>query len=121
MRKPGIPLTPKLPVDTRADRPQASYRLQGLDGHEHLRFLLDKDNLRIGRSSSMNDYAITHDSISRRHVNVRRKSGEWLVEDEGSTNGTAINGQPLLPHQAHRLLTNDILKLGEVSFAFSKA
>jgi pSer/pThr/pTyr-binding forkhead associated (FHA) protein len=95
--------------------------LQGLDGHEHLRFLLDKDNLRIGRSSSMNDYAVTHDSISRRHVNLRRENGEWLVADEGSTNGTAVNGQPLLPGQVRRLSANDILKLGEVSFAFSKA
>jgi S1-C subfamily serine protease len=83
------------------------YVLQGLDGHENLRFALDRDSIHIGRSASMNDYAIADDSVSRRHVSLRREQDGWLLEDENTTNGTSLNGQRLVSHRTHRLSAND--------------
>lgn len=102
--------------------PTAAYCLQGLDGYEHLRFPLDRDSIHLGRANSLNDYAIPddHESVSRRHASLRRENTGWLVEDENSTNGTFLNGHRLVPHRSHRLSVNDILKVGEVKFVFSR-
>lgn len=110
--------TPVLPTPASA----AAYCLQGLDGYEHLRFPLDRDSIHLGRANSLNDYAIPddHESVSRRHASLRRENTGWLVEDENSTNGTFLNGHRLVPHRSHRLSVNDILKVGEVKFVFSR-
>ncbi|MEZ5461273.1 FHA domain-containing protein [Dokdonella sp.] len=45
------------------------------------------------------DVVIQHESISRRHVKLRRyDENHWTAEDLGSKNGTRIDGQPLPAH-----------------------
>lgn len=34
-------------------------------------------------------------NVSRRHAQIRRQGGSWVVADLGSTNGTRLNGFPL--------------------------
>lgn len=55
-------------------------------------FRLEKDRTSIGRSKSA-DIVLGDEGVSRIHcVIVRRSDGTWAFEDNGSTNGTIING-----------------------------
>ena len=81
-------------------------------------FALTKDVTTVGRPDS----ALSHypdveiemdDAVSRRHCEiVKRNSGYFLV-DTGSTNGTRLNGETLLPHQEHPLVHGDRIHLGD--------
>src|SRR5262245_20313234 len=62
----------------------------------------DRGEITIGRRAAC-EIALRDDSVSGRHARLRRRSGQWEVEDLGSTNGTFVNGrrvdrpQPLRP------------------------
>ena len=50
----------------------------------------------IGREA---DITIADTAASREHAEVVQASGEWKVNDLGSTNGTELNGSPLTSQQ----------------------
>jgi hypothetical protein len=55
----------------------------------------------IGRSRDC-DLMLDDPNVSRRHAELRRENGAWVVSDLGSTNGVKVNGrrvneQPLSP------------------------
>nr|MDQ2999383.1 clostripain-related cysteine peptidase [Chloroflexota bacterium] len=53
---------------------------------------------------------------SRRHAEVRRDGGEYLLSDLGSSNGTLVNGQRLTA--PHRLRHGDMFEIGDDAFRF---
>jgi pSer/pThr/pTyr-binding forkhead associated (FHA) protein len=63
----------------------------------------------IGRDLG-SDVVVQDPEISRKHARLRRWRHGYSVEDIGSTNGTMINGQPVL--QPQLLQPNDRLKVG---------
>jgi pSer/pThr/pTyr-binding forkhead associated (FHA) protein len=67
---------------------------------------------RFGRAPG-NDFVIEHATISAKHCEIALGNGEVTVRDSGSTNGTYINGQPVM--QA-KLAAGQILRLGDVDF-----
>lgn len=44
-------------------------------------------------SDPSNDLVLKHDSVSRRHLKLRRGNSGWFVQDLGSRNGTMINDE----------------------------
>jgi hypothetical protein len=54
------------------------------------RFPLLKDRSIIGRLAE-SDVVIADPGTSRRHAEVRREDGEYVISDLGSTNGTMVN------------------------------
>lgn len=56
------------------------------------RFAMVEAEIVLGRASSC-DIAITHQSISRRHLRLWREGNVFLVEDLGSQNGTKLHGK----------------------------
>ncbi len=68
----------------------------------------------IGRASGI-AARIDDASISRLHCSLAlRASGDAVISDLGSSNGSAINGRPIAPHQAHTLESGDIVELGDI-------
>jgi hypothetical protein len=68
----------------------------------------------IGRASGI-AARIDDASISRLHCSLAlRASGDVVISDLGSSNGSTINGHPLAPHQAHALQSGDIVEIGDV-------
>jgi pSer/pThr/pTyr-binding forkhead associated (FHA) protein len=49
----------------------------------------------LGRSREC-DCVLAEPSVSRRHAELRRAGGRWLLRDLGSRNGTRVNGVRLL-------------------------
>jgi len=53
---------------------------------------LDRDRITLGRSSS-NELSYPEDiGLSRQHMAIAGRDGQWTVEDLGSKNGTLLNG-----------------------------
>ena len=78
-------------------------------------FALNKALLTIGRGSEC-DVVIPDVSISRRHAQILRQETGWYVQDLGSRNGTAINGQRL--SAPGRLEDGDTLTVGAVPLRY---
>ncbi len=53
-------------------------------------FELTKDRLSLGRLPD-SDIPLADPGASRRHAEIRRENGEWVIADVGSTNGTMVN------------------------------
>lgn len=70
--------------------------------------------LRIGRDpswSSLGGELEDHDVVSARHATVWVDDGRLMVRDEGSTNGTFIDGRPCEPHQPYEAPAGSRLQL----------
>lgn len=78
-------------------------------------FALNKALLTIGRGSEC-DVVIPDVSISRKHAQILRQETGWYVQDLGSRNGTAINGQRL--SAPGRLEDGDTLTVGAVPLRY---
>lgn len=55
------------------------------------RFNLDHASVSIGRDER-SEVRLVVPGVSRNHASIRRTRWAWLLHDEGSTNGTALNG-----------------------------
>lgn len=73
----------------------------------------DGPRVAIGRGSSC-DLRIPDASVSGRHASIRANGAQWSIVDEGSTNGTRLNGEKLAVQSPRRLETGDVLLLGRV-------
>jgi hypothetical protein len=58
------------------------------------------------------------DYVSRRHARITRGRGGYFISDLGSSNGTTLNGQELLPNRAYRLRNGDRFQVGLVVVQF---
>lgn len=67
----------------------------------------------VGRDATC-DLPITDATVSRRHATLLVRGGGAVIRDEGSTNGTYLNGVRLEPNTEHPLQTGDNLQLGGV-------
>ena len=50
-----------------------------------------KDGLTIGRSTQC-DLVLDEPNVSRVHARIVRRSSQWLIVDNNSTNGLFVNG-----------------------------
>ncbi len=66
----------------------------------------------VGRSAGA-DIVIAASYVSARHARFSIMGQNLFVEDLGSTNGTAVNGQPIADPIALR--NNDVVTVGDVS------
>jgi pSer/pThr/pTyr-binding forkhead associated (FHA) protein len=75
------------------------------------------EELLIGRAFPGDGTLGNDPEISRRHARISRgPSGEFVLEDTGSTNGTFVNGQQLTA--PHTLQPGDVIALGQTTMTF---
>lgn len=77
---------------------------------------LDRMKLTIGRSSR-NDICISDPFASRLHAEIRRENDQVMLVDNGSANGTFVNGQRVTG--AVRLSVGDLVRIGETEIEYS--
>lgn len=73
------------------------------------------DGARIvfGRSDG-SDVRLPDPSVSLRHASIRAQGAEYVIVDEGSTNGTWVGGVKLNPLTPRLVKSGDLVRLGRV-------
>lgn len=72
-----------------------------------------RDGLLVGRAAHA-DLRLDDPSVSREHAVVRRRDATWTVMDNGSRNGTVLNGTRIPMHADCPLRDGDRLEVGGV-------
>lgn len=72
------------------------------------RWTLEGDHLTIGRDPAA-DVPLEDPQVSRRHADLLRHDGEWVIVDDESTNGTYLNNKRV--HEAN-LQPGDLIAIG---------
>jgi pSer/pThr/pTyr-binding forkhead associated (FHA) protein len=67
----------------------------------------------IGRSDG-SDLRLPDPSVSQRHASIRAQGAEYVLVDEGSTNGTWAGGIKLGPHTPRLIKSGDLVRVGRV-------
>ncbi|KON82096.1 FHA domain-containing protein [Azoarcus sp. PA01] len=80
-----------------------------MDGLVLKEIVLDKPRTTIGRKPN-NDVQIDNLAISGQHAVITTILEDAFLEDQNSTNGTYVNGQPI---KKHVLRNNDLVELGK--------
>jgi pSer/pThr/pTyr-binding forkhead associated (FHA) protein len=73
---------------------------------------ITQDKALVGRDASC-DVVVADKSVSRRHALLERRGEAWAVVDQGSANGTFLDGKPI---SASALRDGQELRFGMVSF-----
>ena len=87
------------------------------NGRDKERISITRTPIVIGRMSS-NDVVLSDPNVSRRHAELRRDDGRWVLVDLGSTNGTTVNGRQA---PEHSLNDGDRLGFGTSELVFRTA
>ena len=81
-------------------------------------FKVDRPNAALGRHSGHNDIVLTDPYISSQHARILYNSGQFFLEDLGSTNKTFVNGVALIPNKPVALFNGMEFVLGKTGFRF---
>jgi len=73
----------------------------------------DAPRIVLGRGASC-DVRLPDSSVSGRHASIRARDAGYVIVDEGSTNGTRLNGEKLSAQAPRSLKTGDEIVLGRV-------
>lgn len=71
-------------------------------------FTLDTEGMPIGRDGT-NAIRLNDSEASRRHARLETEQGQWWIVDLQSSNGTMVNGKPVV---RQRLSTGDRVEIG---------
>ena len=81
---------------------------------------ISKDSLSIGRSRE-SDIFLEDLAVSRLHASIiNMGNGNYALRDEGSANGTKVNGQTVNKYQPFPLNEGDKIQLGQTVLVFAK-
>ena len=75
---------------------------------------LDKDEMRAGRAQDC-DIHVDNMGVSRHHCSLVRRGDNWAVIDQGSNNGTFVDGKAV---SEHTLNDQDRIMLGKHCLVF---
>ncbi len=79
-----------------------------------------KESLSIGRSRE-SDIFLEDLAVSRPHASiVSMGNNNYALRDEGSANGTKVNGMPVNKYQPHPLQEGDKIQLGQTVLVFAR-
>jgi pSer/pThr/pTyr-binding forkhead associated (FHA) protein len=68
----------------------------------------------------LSHYGGETNGVSRVHAAIHDQDGMVYITDLRSTNGTRINGLPLVPEQAYRLREGDEIQLGNLTLILTQ-
>lgn len=102
------------PGGASADRGLALEAIEGpLKGR---RIVVNHARFQVGAGPN-NDLRIATDTyLSNTHALFQSHDGQWLVSDQGSSNGTFVNGRKLTSGQGHALKHGQVVRMGTSEF-----
>lgn len=69
----------------------------------------------VGRDAA-SDVVVNDEAASARHALIELQGGSWWIEDQGSTNGTLLNGERL--GRRERIRDGDVVEIGRIGLRF---
>ena len=81
------------------------------------RFPVGEDPVHIGRSPE-SELKLSDSTVSRRHAEIVRDGDVWVLRDLGSSNGTKVNGAPVVEHVLH---DGDEIRVGSAKLRFENS
>lgn len=117
-------IDPRIAVGTARFSNNTSIVLQFRDQNKEPVVLESKDEWTIGRYDGVSptrpmvdltSYGAYEKGVSRLHSAIRRGDNTLVLVDLGSSNGTFINGQRLLPNQPRVLRDGDEVRFGKLT------
>jgi FHA domain/zinc-ribbon domain len=98
--------------ELKTEGPALVVRSGGGRAGEH--FLLEQERVSVGRSPDC-DIFLDDVTVSRRHALVKQSDGGFLIEDQGSLNGTFLNRRRI---ESARLEDGDEVQIGKYKLTF---
>ncbi len=81
---------------------------------------LSEQVTKIGRDAQFADFAVQDEYVSNPHFSIHREGTQFYIMDEGSTNGTLLDGMVLQPRQRVPLTPDAIIELGQTRLQFKQ-
>jgi len=75
---------------------------------------LEKNVIRLGRQMD-NDIVFHEEFVSRFHAEIRFEDGKYILEDNGSTSGTFVNGRKI---DRCVLNSGDLISIASIQMMF---
>ena len=122
---PSVP-TPIQPVEqprmpptevTSQPLPASAWLVARTGSRTNKDFGLQRNENLIGRDGSQADIVLDDGTVSKQHAKIKYESGQFVVYDLGSTNGTFVNNRRV---QRQALLDDDAVRFGNVQFVFKE-
>ena len=101
--------------EIKTEGPALVVRSGGGRAGEH--FLLEQESTTVGRSPEC-DIFLDDVTVSRRHALVKRSNDQFLIEDQGSLNGTFLNRRRI---ESGGLEDGDEVQIGKYKLTFLTA
>jgi len=98
--------------EIKTEGPALIVRSGGGRAGEH--FLLESEMTTVGRSPDC-DVFLDDVTVSRRHAQVLRRDGQFVIEDKGSLNGTFVNRRRI---ESGALEDGDEVQIGKYKLTF---
>lgn len=76
------------------------------------------EKLTIGRNPDCK-LVIDNKLVSRLHASIQKIKDAYFLKDEGSTNGTLLNGQKIDPSKFYKLAAGDKITIGAESLVMN--
>jgi pSer/pThr/pTyr-binding forkhead associated (FHA) protein len=83
-------------------------------------FRLATQMVKVGRDPQFCDFALYDEYASNPHFSIQMEQNNFFITDEGSTNGTRLNGRPLQPQQRVPLQPDAIIEVGQTRLQFKR-
>src|SRR6188508_854174 len=83
------------------------------EGEPAPRITFDAPRIVIGRGDGR-ALRLPDPSVSHRHASIRQRGTDYIVLDEGSTNGTFVGPVRLSPQAPRVLVNGDLVRIGRV-------
>lgn len=75
---------------------------------------------KISRDPQFGDFALYDEYVSNPHFSIHNEQTQFYIVDEGSTNGTRVNGMPIPPHSRILLQADAIIEAGMTQLQFKR-
>lgn len=80
---------------------------------ESARLTFDSPRIVVGRGTNA-DLRVPDYSVSARHASFRQRGSDYLIQDEGSTNGTYVGPVKLAPQAPRVIRSGDRVRFGRI-------
>jgi pSer/pThr/pTyr-binding forkhead associated (FHA) protein len=104
-------------IDEVVERAGAALVIRSGGGRAGESFTIEEDRVSIGRSPDAKVF-LDDVTVSRNHARIERRGDSFFVQDDGSLNGTYVNGERV---EETKLASGDEIQIGMFKLVFFAA